>query len=147
MVFEVDTNTRHQRPVAAGGALMSIVSASHIGAAASRGRPPGAAGKSLVFNEDFIDLTGIDLADTRAGGFKFYPKQWFGGGATPTASIVQIAPSVVRLGQRPGTNYGSNRGRIQTASTTSEGSYFGNMLGEVAPISRCGCVGRSRTYR
>jgi hypothetical protein len=83
----------------------------------------------LVFNEDFVDLSGIDMADARTPGFNFYRKQWFGGGPTPVDSIIQQSTSIVRIGQRPGTDYYANRGRIQTASNTSEGSYFGNAWG------------------
>lgn len=98
---------------------------------AGRAAANPAAGRRLVFFEDFNGLGGIDMADARTAGFNFYRKQWFGGGPTPTTSIVQIAPSVVRLGQLPGQNYFNNRGRIQTAASTSEidDTFFGNAWG------------------
>ena len=61
--------------------------------------PPGAAAagfKRLVFQEEFTDLEGIDIDDTRKPGFNFYPKLAWGKYVLPKEHI-RVEDGVLHL--------------------------------------------------
>jgi hypothetical protein len=68
--------------------------------------PPQAAAQgltSLVFNEDFNSLSGIDMADSRQAGFNFYRFKPFGFGVLPTSDM-SVSNSVLTINQATGGN-------------------------------------------
>jgi beta-glucanase (GH16 family) len=84
--------------------------------------PPQAAAVGytrLAFNEDFNDTSGIDMADSRAPGFKWYRFKPFGYGVLGTGEF-SVSGSVLTLNQTVGSdaNYG-------LGSTCGVGKGFG----------------------
>src|ERR1700720_4049275 len=81
------------------GLLLVSVTASSSRAAPAPGAfdpaNPAASGYALVFDDEFNSASTIDVNNTKAPGFKWYPGNFFGG-ATP-ASYIQVSGGELQL--------------------------------------------------
>jgi len=66
---------------------------------------PAASGYRIVFADDFLNSSTIDMADSGAAGFHWYRRWWFQAGAQPAGDIVTGAGGLVLT---PSLNAGPN---------------------------------------
>ena len=86
---------------------------------------PTAAGYSLVFADDFTSASTIDLANSKAAGYKWYPSNFFSGYVTPSSEI-SVSGGVLTISPSAQSgNYNLATAALNAAGTASVGQAWG----------------------